>query len=228
MANTNTTFDASDGDQTHGVALTGRTGLVVCGLCHDLAGPPDGRGTFREARDRYQECVCEQAIPWDGDRHARPSELARDEDPVTGGYRQGRRILCKTCAAEVIDDFSRWTVWHCRDCRDRVVALNTRRQRLVLPLGKHSLVNQSSIRSGGAADRGGDSADGLLGLLDRVDAGRERLAPWVRARTARNLARAGLPTDRDVPVGAYVDAMEDVDLDKAAVFDELLRYLADS
>jgi hypothetical protein len=131
-------------------------------------------------------------------------------------------MLCWTCAAELVFDHSQWTVFHCGDCKQRVVELNTRAQKLVVVFGKHSIVNSSSIRSEPITQ----DPDEILDILDGVRTSYDLHGRWVRRRTLENLIRSDLPADRDVPVRVYLDAVAERGAEKEDAFGALLTFLA--
>lgn len=205
-------------------ALGQRRELTICGVCHDLGGQttPNREPTFRHPTVRYQECLCEQAVPW-APGHCRP-DTTPETNPYweTQGYRQPSKFLCRTCAAAVLEDSSRWTVWHCRDCKPRIVELNSRAGRLVVVFGKHSIVNDSSIKTR-AIPRA--DPDHLHSRLMEISAGYEVLGRWVREQTVRNLVHLGLPLDEDLPLRLYLRELQARPIDKEAAFDRLVLFL---
>lgn len=205
--------------------LTERRSLVLCGICSGLSGPAPGapHGTeFRDGLNRYVECVCEEALSWEEDhRHPDRGPETNRADVERGGYPEPRPFLCLTCAAVLRFDRTRWTVYHCEDCAGRIVRLNSGAGRLVVPLGKHSIVNGASIRRELTQE-----PEEVVDLLERTGAGVTQLRKWVRRRTADNLVRVGLPTDRDVPAERYCEAIGAAGRREEEAFYEMLRFVA--
>ena len=101
--------------------------LRVCGSCTQLFGPVR---PSRGAGILSQECRCTPGEPrrWTcGD-----FDLAFE--------------LCYACACAVVHSGSRFSSFHCDDCRPAVKALNTEVGALVLPMGRHSLMNGVALR----------------------------------------------------------------------------------
>ena len=205
------------------IDLTARTRLVVCGACHDLSGPTVAGAVFR-GTDRYVECLCEGTIAWTADHH-QPSREVGAPNWENGGYAQGLPFLCKTCAAVILDDWCRWTVFHCTDCKPAVVALNTQAQRVVVPFGKHSIVNDSSVKSRPLPRYQDLPGAALIAAFEVIRGGRASLDRWVRDRTVENLGAVGLPTDRDVPLRQYLRAVRKSGLNGPTVLSRVLDHL---
>jgi hypothetical protein len=215
----------------HAVDLTHRSELVICGSCAGLSGPivasvafgdPIGPAPrFRSPDGHYLECTCERALPW-AFHHVRPITNPKiNPHWETGGFRTPRRFLCCTCAAVLCEDRSRWSPLHCAPCRGAVAELNRSAGRLVIPVGKHSIVNGVFVRA--------DDPDGptrLSEALRHISAGRETLAEWVRVRARMLLDRAAVPTGLDVPLREYLDTAQQVGgRDSPAALADLLTYL---
>jgi hypothetical protein len=51
-----------------------------------------------------------------------------------------RAHLCGCCRLELLRSGSRWSVWFCDECKERVRELNARLGRYVIPIGRHSMM----------------------------------------------------------------------------------------
>ena len=49
--------------------------------------------------------------------------------------------LCRTCLLTVVIGSTRWSLYHCADCKPAVVLLNRLARRCVIPIGPHSIMN---------------------------------------------------------------------------------------
>ena len=56
--------------------------------------------------------------------------------------------LCACCKLEALPSGSRFSVWFCKDCKERALDLNTRVGKCVIPIGRHSLMAGIGIRGG--------------------------------------------------------------------------------
>jgi hypothetical protein len=203
------------------VDLTHRSELVVCGRCAGLSGPVRSTARFRSTEGPYLECPCERALPW-AFHHVCPiTNPMINQSWERGGFPTARRFLCCTCAAVLLEDFSRWTVLHCRYCVAQVSDLNHGAGRLVIPKGKHSIVNGVFIRH--------EDPDGparLSEALRDISAGRATLDQWVRVRARMLLDRAEVPPGADVRLEEYLSAADQVGgRDSEAAMADLLTYL---
>lgn len=89
---------------------------------------------------RYQKCLCK-----DDDS---PVPKQEDEEWKWLGF-DYRKImeLCYCCGQELLISGSRWSVFFCDDCKTKVLELNRRFQRAVIPVGRHTLMNGIEIDS---------------------------------------------------------------------------------
>jgi hypothetical protein len=94
--------------------------LQICLDCGDLRGP---------SRFWDEVCACDRAA-WGESEVPRAGDLGSDAR------------LCAGCLMTVVSGSTRWTLHFCRRyCLAAVGDLNRRAQRLVVPIGVHSLVN---------------------------------------------------------------------------------------
>ena len=98
--------------------------FVVCGMCGRLRGP---WGRYDGELEFEQRCECRAAeapvVRWPGFDYNTVAEL------------------CRCCGLEALRSGSKWSVWFCRECLDRVKDLNAGAGRCVIPIGRHSLMN---------------------------------------------------------------------------------------
>jgi hypothetical protein len=109
------------------------TRLELCCTCLQLRGP--FYDEFNRC-DRVQPCACDpvQSL-WNAYDYNKVAEL------------------CRCCAAECVRSGSRWSLFFCKGCNERVVAHNNRVGRCVIPIGRHSIMNGVSLRGADTADR---------------------------------------------------------------------------
>lgn len=128
--------------------------------------------------------------------------------------------LCRCCAVELLASGSRWSVWFCAECKERVRDLNARVGVCVIPIGRHSIMNGVGLRGDRAHDEDEVAAfvDRMKGFLDTTD----RLSDWATEIIRRNCARVALG-DRDrVPISEYLEAV--APLDRESAFEELTAW----
>jgi hypothetical protein len=162
--------------------------LRVCGTCYNLyeTGRPDGQN---------QRCRCfiGPDIPWAGFDF---NERAR---------------LCMCCAMEVLASGSKWSAYFCSECRQRVMDLSLREGRLVIPIGRHSLMHTwvPNTLAPSLAAHGGSAADlaqTVMTAASAVFGGTDRLWEWSPTIVARHLRHLGLPGS--TPLIEYLGAID--------------------
>ncbi len=104
-------------------------GFTICRVCAGLAGFPSGRCGYP------QVCRCHRA------------DEQRWPDHDFNEYFD----LCWCCLLEAIPSGSKWSSFYCQDCRQRVRGYNESVGRVVLCMGRHSLMNGLGLRGRDAA-----------------------------------------------------------------------------
>lgn len=157
--------------------------FVVCGTCGDLfeTSPQPGFPT-------PQRCGCQR----------------RDTaDPGWNRYDFNEHLhLCRCCRSEALPSGSRWSVWFCGECKERVLALNRAVGRAVVPIGRHSLMSGAGLRGSDVAGADAREATRLIAGFHAATVelfgGMERLRAFARRRTDE--LRAGLGYGAAAPV----------------------------
>lgn len=107
--------------------------MDMCRTCLVLRGP------FFDAYnrcERVQRCGCEPREPlWNGYDYNSAAEL------------------CRCCAWRVESAGSRWSPYFCRPCQLRVMAYNRAAGFAVIPIGRHSIMNNITLGAESAQDR---------------------------------------------------------------------------
>ena len=134
----------------------------------------------------------------------------RDEPGWPGYDFNERALLCRCCGFEVLRSGSRWSPFFCAPCKERVAALDRQVGQLIIPIGRHTLMNASLMQQKAPTlavhdfDIDALAAD-VLDSLTIVSSGSERLWEWYRAQMARTLEATGLAGD--VPLRDYLLAL---------------------
>ncbi len=176
--------------------------FTVCGTCHALRGPIGSVGAVQVR----QLCDC-------------AAQEERSAQPRLGDHNTAFE-LCRCCGTEALTSGSRWSVWFCHECKERVRALNQRSGRCVIPIGRHSLMNGVSFDPG-ANEASRAFADQLKRLF-REMGGTEG---WARAAVRLNLAAAGLPGD-DIGLEAYLETLARLAPVKEQRFNQMVQSLS--
>jgi hypothetical protein len=127
--------------------------------------------------------------------------------------------LCRCCTIEPLRSGSCWSPFFCRECRERVMELNRRFGRCVIPIGRHSIMNEFSLRGGEALVA--EHAEHFANQLRRLFGSTAHLEVYTSARTRESLAVLGFPPGQDVEVDQYLKRARAAGLKKEAAFAEL-------
>lgn len=180
-----------------------RSPLTLCARCFQLYGE---RGGIR------QLCHC-----------ASSEELEAASESafrIKGSYWRRIEEICRCCGVEAVDTSHKFCHWFCDDCRARVREVNFAFGSCVIPVGWHSVVNGVFFRS----DRAGVRSS-LEAFADQLDAFFREAGDtwrWGCLVIARHWDAAGLLPGEDVSLDSYLDAVAVLDVDKPALFDELV------
>jgi hypothetical protein len=186
------------------VALDRLSGLMICLSCFEL----HGELRNRSGAHVHQRCGC------------------KGHEPDTwSGYDFNREVeLCYCCGKVVLNSGSRWSVWFCRDCKDRARAFNSRLGRYTIPIGRHSF-------------HGGLQLDGNATEVDvaafaenwrRVSSTMERLHAWSAEVVRRAIALVEQAPSGDQPLLSYLGSTSAASSEKQRCFHEMLEFLQDA
>jgi len=106
--------------------------MFVCSACGGLYGlwkyEPEVKPIFpiRARESEYQDCYCKR-------QHENKNWRGFDFSEIV--------TLCYCCGREVLMSGSRWSVWFCENCKERVVVFNTFVQSTIIPIGRHSMMH---------------------------------------------------------------------------------------
>ena len=175
----------------------------ICDTCQQLLGTE-----LQHGYSTPQRCRC---------------DLPKDET-VWDGFDYNEHLhLCRCCRGRALRSGSRWSVWFCEPCVKRVRRFNNACGRVVIPVGRHSLMSSIGVRGAELCEAEGDEVDRLvdrfaeqlLALFDSMTrlekvAARRTIAMRSalgygrhdRPRLDRWLERAGEVAIRDPQLGA--------------------------
>jgi hypothetical protein len=99
--------------------------LKICPHCFEL----HGKINLNSDNTVKQQCLCVKRTEnkWDGYDFKRKYET------------------CYCCGLEVIPSGSKWSVFYCKDCKDKILELNKKVGQCVIPIGRHSIMNGFSL-----------------------------------------------------------------------------------
>ena len=114
----------------------------ICDTCQQLFGTEPQPG-YRTP----QRCQC---------------DLPTDEAVWDGSDYNEHLHLCRCCRGVALRSGSRWSVWFCEPCVKRVRHFNNATGRVVIPIGRHSLMSSIGVRGVELSEAEGDEVDRLV------------------------------------------------------------------
>jgi endogenous inhibitor of DNA gyrase (YacG/DUF329 family) len=195
-----------------GMEMTDHIGFLrVCGSCFKLyeTGHADGEN---------QRCDCQprqDARRWAGmdfNEHAR---------------------LCACCGTEVLRSGSRYSPYFCRECQLLAMGVSLWERRLVIPIGRHSLMHAfvPAPRTPSLAAHGGDVgalASTVHTAMMAISIGSERLSLWSAAVVSRHLKRLGLAGGTSVSQYLAANARDEESPTRWSLFAEMCEFIRHS
>jgi NAD(P)-dependent dehydrogenase (short-subunit alcohol dehydrogenase family) len=182
--------------------------LVICADCRRLKGAIPGGGP------RLQRCGCR------AEGSERPVRTWSGYDHNT--YAE----LCRCCGLVLLPSGSKWSVWFCADCKPLILAFNRAVGRYVVPIGRHSIMNHVGGRGTDLASK--EAVERFVQDVRTMIGGIDALAAIAGDVIARNLAALGFDAAADVPLTAYLRAVQQSDLTHHAAFVTLVLSVLSS
>jgi len=183
--------------------LNSFTHLSVCGTCFTLCG---------SGLEPWQQQLCDCTFEWER-RDAAQAAAARTGEPWA-------RVadLCRSCGAEVVETTTSRSVWFCDTCLAWARTINRSQHRPVVPIGRHTDVNQVLPEFDECeSDEEKDAAGRLHELVGRSHAVIRRGRQVVEA----HLEAAGYLSGQDVPLADYLRAVRSNWIDQERLFTRL-------
>ena len=128
--------------------------------------------------------------------------------------------LCRCCGIVLLASGSRWSVWFCEACKERVIALNRKLGAWVFPIGRHTVMHGVLLPVAEAVDEAKReafvaAAKGLFGQM-------RRLGEWADEIVRRNCRATGLDELERVTIRRYLRAVRD--LPREAAFEAMCEW----
>ena len=191
------------------VSVTTRN-FHVCGRCYELRGP----FVWRLQRVDYhhvQECACERKPRGQGER------------PETWPGFDFNTVaeLCHACGGQVLHSGSRYSVWFCVECKERVRTMNAEIGQALVPIGRHTIMNGFGLQASPKPTRAEMEAFvARCGtMIDRI----YRLDDWAHEVVHDNLVTIGRDDAHSVAIAEYLEAVSS--LDRARHFDAMVAWM---
>ncbi len=190
--------------------LAGSRDWQVCGTCCQLRGPFVWR-LKGMAYDHVQECDCPRQRRTDGER----PETWRGFDYNTVAE------LCQACGCRVLDSGSRFSIWFCRECRQRATDLNAELGRTLVPIGRHSILHGVASRTTPKPTEAeiGAFVNRFGALVERM----RRLRDWGHVVVRRNLSTVGYADATEIALTDYLAAVSGID--RAGRSEEMVMWM---
>jgi hypothetical protein len=191
-------------------------GAAICPSCFQCRGELEVQDADGSPGRYRQRCGCERATAQLEKRWPRYDFNTYIE-------------LCRCCGIAPLRSGSRWSVFFCAECKERVFAFNRAHDGWVVPIGRHTAMHGIGFNPATQSDVTDFWADvthfwvrmkGLFGAIHILD---ER----ARVCVAENLAALGFEPRQEVPLADYLEAAAGR-IDKAERFEALVRYFVDS
>jgi hypothetical protein len=107
--------------------------------------------------------------------------------------------LCYCCGAELVESGFESSVWFCSQCKQRIERLNEEHGRCVIPMGRFDCACE----------------DSAIATLDNC----------MRHNVRGNLRACAFSEADPVPLGTYLEALDERSADKNRAFDQLCAFL---
>lgn len=123
--------------------------------------------------------------------------------------------LCYCCGTELLRSGSRWSVWFCEQCKERVVEFNTEADRTIIPIGRHSLMHGIGLKVEPLV-----SKIKIIATIDEFNQLRASIAHlerWRKIPISRNWRSAELDSGQDVGLVKFLHSVEGFDKERAFI-----------
>ena len=113
--------------------------MMICADCFQIYGSWHDKGKVKGERKINLFQLCGGDCP---SRNQKPGMPFKEGEEATWpGFDFNRVVeLCYCCGQKVLNSGTKWSVWFCDECKERVVQFNTQYQRTIIPIGRHSIM----------------------------------------------------------------------------------------
>ena len=192
--------------------------MSVCRDCFEIYGPWRYKQPTADRPNVTLWQFCDRECPT---RTKKPGiNLKDDPEEKWPGFDFNTIVeLCYCCGQEALKSGSRWSVWFCEECEQKVVDFNTRFQQTIIPIGRHSLMAGYGL--GGPDVLKPEKVEAFVSDVKGLFARFETLGNWRKIVVAENYGVLGY--FKDVLLSDY---LKDVGAkrNKSKAFDGLLNF----
>ena len=180
----------------------------IYGFWHYQSGQVGSSGKI----DYYQKCGCKTAKP------DMPPE-GQGQEKWQGFDFDEAVTLCHSCGQEVLTSGSKWSVWFCEKCKERVIEFNSRYQQTIIPIGRHSIMAgyQLSGKESENKKKVQKFVMNLNGLIERIDV----LEEWRKHIISHNLKSLGY--SKDITLVKYLSKVKSLPK-RSIVFKDMSKF----
>jgi hypothetical protein len=189
--------------------------LMICKKCLHLyeVDPSMSKQdlSIKNPRKLYQKCQCKSR------------ETGLIEETWKGFDFNTKVELCYCCSMVLINSGSKWSVFYCDECKDRVRAFNDIVGKVVIPLGRHSVMNSLMIEYKShdldvEISKFVTGWNSLVGIIDKI-------VDWSTQSLFQNLHDLGFRFDSDIRLKDYDECLPDLRIIKSKAFLNMLDFL---
>lgn len=171
--------------------------MKVCVECGRIYGIWNFQSGHVGSIDYYQKCGCKTAKP--------------DMPPKGQGQEKWQGFdfneaitLCHSCGQKILRSGSKWSVWFCSPCKERVIEFNTQYQKTIIPIGRHSIMTGYQLSGKESVDENKVQkfVMDLNGLIETIDV----LEEWRKHIISHNLKSLGY--SKDVALVEYLSKVK--------------------
>ncbi len=191
--------------------------LTICRNCLGLYGrlvrilPESAEGRKRSGW-RYQKCKCMKkhdekenikALTWPGNDFNTSVEF------------------CHCCSKELINTGSKFSSFYCDDCREMVSKYNKQKDKMSIPLGRHSFMNNIKLTFPYSDEEAGQFNRSLEFFFRKADL----VSDWQKLCLFNNLHEMGFRFRNDISIPLYDKMLPDIKISKADSFNMMVNFI---
>jgi hypothetical protein len=167
------------------------------GVCRDCGGIHGLVRLKGGGRFHHQTCGCE-------DRRGTPQAYEGLTKDLCLDFAQAV-TLCSCCGQALVKSGSKFSHFFCNSCREMIVNFNKSQGFFLIPIGRHSLMNQLSLNGKDIQDPKAISkfTEATNSMFKRIDLLRE----WKKRVMGKNLRKIGHVKNRDINLLSYLNEL---------------------
>jgi hypothetical protein len=184
------------------------------GVCRDCGGIHGLVRLKGGGRFHHQTCGCESKRGTPQTYEELKKDLGLDfAEAVT---------LCHCCGQVLVKSGSRFSHFFCDSCREMIVYFNKSQGFFLIPIGRHSIMNQLRLNGKDLEDPKAISkfTEATNSMFKRIDL----LTEWKKTVMAKNLRKIGHTENRDISLVSYLNELRPDFWSQFAAFYSIRKY----